>query len=144
MTRILIVNRFGTNKGDAAILLACVVRVFETVERPEVMDSSRVLSWLQGGSRVTEREEPGCGKPEPGMIRLTTRLGNWRMASSPGEILKEILALTKSSGTPRTKERVDISAHPSGGLTVSVYCCLAGFMNAKYAKTPATATALMP
>ena len=52
-----------------------IVSAFETVEGREVMDSSRVLSWLQGGSKVMEREEPGCGKQEPGMTRLTTRHG---------------------------------------------------------------------
>jgi hypothetical protein len=48
-----------------------IVSAFETVEGREVMDSSRVLSWLQGGSNVIEREEPGCGKQERGMTRLT-------------------------------------------------------------------------
>ena len=36
-----------------------IVSAFETVEKREVMDSSRVLSRLQGGSEVIEREEPG-------------------------------------------------------------------------------------
>jgi len=55
------------------------------------MDSSRVLFWLQGGSGVMEREEPGCGKPEPGMTRLTTGHGScgkgesWTTASDSEE-----------------------------------------------------------
>jgi hypothetical protein len=38
------------------------------------MDGFRWLSWLQGGSRVMEREEPGCRKPEPDTIGLMTAL----------------------------------------------------------------------
>jgi hypothetical protein len=44
-----------------------IVSAFERVEGWEVMDSSRVLFWLQGGSRVMEREEPGCGKFHSGL-----------------------------------------------------------------------------
>ena len=42
-----------------------IVSAFETVEKREVMDSSRVLSRLQGGSEVIEREEPGWAKASP-------------------------------------------------------------------------------
>jgi hypothetical protein len=73
---------FATVGMEFRLIEVYIVSAFERVEGWEVMDSSRVLFWLQGGSRVMEREEPGCGKPEPGMTRLMTKRGSWCIAPS--------------------------------------------------------------